>query len=319
MPAERRLLAGGVGVEAEVDPTGEPLELLQLALGQRRSHRRHGRLEPRLAERDHVRVPLDDDGALLLRDRRPGEVEAVEHRRLVEELGLGRVHVLAAQRVVLAQLPCLEADHAPARVGEREHQPRREVVVATGVGQARGAQLVAREALLLRLAGEAGARREAEPELAADLLAQPAAREVRAHRLTGGGIPQVALVERRRLVEQRMQPVTPLSRCLDLRRALLVLERDPEALREPLDRADEVDALRLPHERDHVAALAAAEAVIELVHRVDGEAGRPLLVEGAATAVARTGLAQGRAPAHHLDHVGGGDDGANGVVLDPRH
>ena len=61
IPRKRRLLPGRVGVEAEVEPAREPLQLLQLALGQRRAHRGDDRLEPGLAQRDHVRVPLDDD------------------------------------------------------------------------------------------------------------------------------------------------------------------------------------------------------------------------------------------------------------------
>src|SRR5205807_5376297 len=67
-------------------------------------------------ERQHIGVPLDDDRLILLRDRRPRAVEAVEQVALAEELALGRVDVLRVQRVVLAQLPRLEAEHATARV-----------------------------------------------------------------------------------------------------------------------------------------------------------------------------------------------------------
>ena len=117
----------------------------------------------------------------------------------------------------------------------------------------------------LRLLRRARARRETEPELAADRLAEPAALEVVAHGHSGRRLPEVALVERGRLVEHRVQPVAPLPRLLLLRRRLLVLERDAEPLRQPLDRLGEVEVLRLADERDHVAALAAAEAVVELV------------------------------------------------------
>ena len=50
----------------------EPRSSLTLPLGERRSHRRDDRLEPRLAQRDHVGVALDDDRAVLLRDRTRG-------------------------------------------------------------------------------------------------------------------------------------------------------------------------------------------------------------------------------------------------------
>ena len=63
-PAERRLLAGGVGVEAEEEPVRQALQLAQLRCRQRRAHRRDDREEARLAQRDHIGVPLDDDGAV---------------------------------------------------------------------------------------------------------------------------------------------------------------------------------------------------------------------------------------------------------------
>ena len=117
-------------------------ELLQLALGERRAHRRDHGLDPGLAQRQHVRVALDDDRALLLRDRRPCLVEAVEHVALPEELSLRRVDVLRPQRVVLAQLARLEPAHAAARIGEREEQAAREVVVAAAVHEPGGSQLL---------------------------------------------------------------------------------------------------------------------------------------------------------------------------------
>ena len=161
----------------------QPRQLLELALGQRGAHRRDDRLEPRLAEREHVGVALDDDRPLLLRDRRPRAVEPVEQVALAEELALGRVDVLRAQRVVLAQLARLEAAHPAARVGEREEQPPREVVVAAPVDEPGGGELRRGEALLARLARQGrAAGREPEPVLAADLFAEPAALEVRARR-----------------------------------------------------------------------------------------------------------------------------------------
>ena len=60
------------------------------------------------------------------------------------------------------------------------------------------------------------------------------------------------------------EPLPLAPRLIGLRGALLVLERDAEPLREPLDRADEVEALGFPHERDDVTSLAAAEAVVDL-------------------------------------------------------
>ena len=200
-PAQRRLLAGRVGVEAEVDAFRQPRELSQVLLGECRAHCRDDRLEPCLPQRDHVGVPLHHHRAVLLRDRRPGEMEPVEDAALLEQLALGRVHVLPLERVVVVELPRLEADHPATRVGEREHQPLWEVVVATLIREARRPQLVGREALLLRLGREAATRREPEAELLRDLLSEPAAREILAHRLARRPFPQVPLEEDRRLLE----------------------------------------------------------------------------------------------------------------------
>src|SRR5262249_8718686 len=191
------------------------------------------RLEPRLPEREHVGVALDDHGALLLGDRGARAVEAVEQVALAEELALGRVDVLRAQRVVLAELPGLEPAYAPARVREREQQPAVEVVVAAPVDEAGRTQLPVGEALLPRLARQGRpTRREPEPVLAADVLAEAAAREVLTRLLAPRRLPQVALVEARRLLEQCQQPLAPAARRVLLRRGLLVLERDAIALRE---------------------------------------------------------------------------------------
>ena len=130
----------------------------------------------------------------------------------------------------------------------------------------------------------------------------------------------MALEEGGGLVEHGVEPLATLARLVGLRRALLVLDLDPEPLREPLDRADEVEPLRLAHEGDDVAALAAAEAVVEVEVGIDREARRPLLVERAATHVARArALAERGSLADDVDDVRGVDHVANALVLDPRH
>ena len=177
--AQGRVLAGRVGVEAEEEPLRQPLQLPQLRLGQRRPHRGDDRREPRLPQREHVGVSLDDHAAVLLRDRLPRGVEPVEQVALAEQLALARVDVLRRQRVVVVELARLEAADAAAGVGEREHDPPLEVVVATRVRETNGRELVRGEAL-----GDGSAREHrtsgcvAEPELAADLLAETARGEV---------------------------------------------------------------------------------------------------------------------------------------------
>ena len=129
---------------------------------------------------------------------------------------------------------------------------------------------------------------EPEPELLRDLLSEAAAGEVLAHRSARLAVPEQSLEVAGRLVEHRVQALAPPPLRLDARRCLLDLDRDAEPLREPLDRADEVEVLRLADERDDVAALPAAEAVVELLDRVDGERRRLLLVERTAAGETRS-------------------------------
>src|SRR5207245_2597034 len=135
-----------------------------------------------------------------------------------------------------------------------------EVVVPAPVRQPRVDEFGARVALRDRAPRERRlARGEPEPELAADLLAAAAPREVRA-RLRGSlGLPEVALVEAGGPLEQRVEALSVSALPVLLGRPLLVVELHVEAIGEPLDRADEVDPLVLLHERDRVASLAAAE------------------------------------------------------------
>src|SRR5205807_5271768 len=89
--AQRRVLAGGIRVEAEIEALRELRQLLQLSLGERRSHGGDAGQEPDLAQREHVGVSLDDDGAVLLRDRLARTVEAVEEAAPLAEAALGSV------------------------------------------------------------------------------------------------------------------------------------------------------------------------------------------------------------------------------------
>ena len=129
----------------------------------------------------------------------------------------------------------------------------------------------------------------------------------------------MTLVERGGLVEDLVEPVAPLSRRFELGRHLLVLELHPEALGEPFHRPGEVQLLGLADELDQVAAGAAAEAVVELVHCVDGEARRPFLVERTAACVPGADLPELCPPGNHVDHVGRGDHPLLRVLGEPRH
>ena len=139
-------------------------------------------------------------------------MEPVEDVALLEQLALRRVDVLAPERVVVAQPPGLEADHATARVGEGEHQAEGEVVVAALVREPCGADLLEGEPALAGLRHETRAAGEPEAELLRDLLAEPALREVVAHRLPRLRLPEHSLEVGRGLVEERREPLPAPAR-----------------------------------------------------------------------------------------------------------
>src|SRR5581483_8394633 len=150
-----------------------------------------------------VRVPLHDDRPVLLADRRVRLVEPVDDGALAEELRLARVHVLSGERVVVVELPRLEPEHLAACVGEREHEPPLEVVLAASACKTRRRKLVPSEALRERLSHErVSAERQTEPEDACDLLAEPTPLQVVACVRANLRLPQRTLVVRGGLVEQ---------------------------------------------------------------------------------------------------------------------
>ncbi len=90
------------------------------------------------------------------------------------------------------------------------------------------------------------------------------------------------------------------------RRGELALgQRNAALLRHNPHRLGEADVLDLGHKAEHVARSLAAEAVVELAHRMNGERRRLFLVEGAeAGVVLRPRLAQADVALDHLDDVG---------------
>ena len=162
--------------------------------------------------------------------------------------------------------------------------------------------------------------REPEPVLATDLFGETAAGEIVTGKRAGLRVPEVALVERRRGLEQLVGDARAGGAARPA--AAIVSSYSIWTLKRSASHSialGEVELLGLPDERDHVALRPAAEAVVELVHGVDREARRPLLVERAAAHVARAGLAQLSALGDDGDHVRCGLDLLDGCVLDPGH
>lgn len=116
-------------------------------------------------------------------------------------------------------------------------------------------------------------RGEPDAEGPQRLLLKPTRGEVLARRRHSRRLPQVALVKSRGAVEQLVLALGPAARGGrgGILGALLA-ERDAVAVGEELDRTTKVQALGLLDELEDVAAGLAAEAVVELLRRVDAQA-----------------------------------------------
>src|SRR5204863_3177637 len=214
------------------------------------------------------------------------ERQAEQLTALVVELALGCIEVLRPPP--LPHLARAESEDAPAVVGQLEDDPAAEAIVQAAlalgplgqpgvVGLAIGVARAARrpQHAVVR------ARRVTNAELAQRLLLQPPAGEIfpRVARLVG--LPQVALVESAGALEQLVEPLAQLPPLGRTRSLLLALQLDAVAVGEVLQRTDEVQALGLLYEGEHVAARPAAEAVVDLLDGIGAEGWRALLMEGA--------------------------------------
>ena len=252
-------------------------------------------------EADDVGVPLAHDDLVGVGDVGLRPVEPVQGLRLGVDRRLRRVLVL--RRIGRARQHPPTDRHGLAGVGEdrEQHAPPEGVLHAIAtVGERQSGRPQ-------QLAVDAGTsyecvpvvRRPAQLERPGDVPTQPARAEVVARR------------PRRRVIEQRA--VVPLDRPAHRLDKLLapcpltrlasggVGELHPHLGRQILDGADEVDVLVLLHEREHVARLVAAEALVPAGLLTDVERGRPLGVERAQPDPVASGLAQGDELADDVD------------------
>ena len=181
------------------------------------------------------------------------------------------------------ELARLEPDYAAARVAEREHQPRREVVAPAHVREAGAAQLVEREAPLLRL--RASPRPGESPSRNSRAISSPRPRlgEVLAHRRCRRRPPRAAARS------------TPSSARAPRTAARGAGARPRPAARPPRTRAGPGTARRATRSRRRSRGSRSRARIrrglrpcrsrssSRACRRVHGEARRPLLVERAPT------------------------------------
>ena len=198
----------------------------------------------------------------------------------VENQGLGAVHVL---RFPVAQDAPGEADHVSAHVDHREHEAVAEGIVKTAAVLA-AAHKPRVEHLKIRVALGAhglfqavpGVRGKADAEIFRRGRADPPPLHIRAGALPGRG--RELLIEKARGVPVERKQTAALAALLIVR---LLRQLHPGALGQEFHRLGEGEVFDLHDEIDDAPALAAAEAVIDLLVRRDGEGGRFFAVEGA--------------------------------------
>ena len=303
-------LAGRVDVVGERDLLRIARQERDLARGQRGPEARDDVVEAGLVGHQRVRIALDDHRLAGLADRALGLVDEVERAALVEERGRGTVEVL---RTVVAgvaigdEVAPAESDRIAVHVPDREDDPLPEPVVGAaparpaGRRQPDGRELV-RGRVALRhelLAGRLPATRRPAELVALDRLVA----EATAAQVVKGGLArwmpgQDRVVEADRAVEDVAQPTLP-----GVVAAGPLVELDPRARGQDLERLGEADAVALHDEAEDVAAQATAEALPALASRRDIERRRLLTVERAESLVGAARLLQLDGLADHVDHA----------------
>ena len=159
---------------------------------------------------------------------------------------------------------------------------------------------------LAQLAQQRVARtgRVAQLEGSHHLVGQPAVVQVGARQRPFLGLQQLLGKEAHRVLVQLHQQRPQLRGLCFFRRARAPLrQRHPDLVGHRPQRLREGEFVDLHHKLEDVAAHAAAEAVVELLDRMDGKRGGLLRVERAQTHEVLACLLQAHVVAHNADYV----------------
>ncbi len=303
---------GRIAVEAEDHRVGEPEQLLHVVGGAGGAERCDAVLEAGLRQRDDVHVALDHEGVAALAQGRARFEQAVELAALDEDRRFRGVQVLGFAAVEDATA---EADDVALDRADRKHDAVAESVVALalrfvgGVGLLHDhhAALFEQRVVVRREHARQAApavRRIAEAEPGRDFSAQAAALQIvdRPRALL-----ELATVMRggpgQDVGERDPSLLLGGGQFAIRHRPVVVGHGQADLLRQILDRIDERHAVLLDEEADRIAVRSAAEAVIELLRRGDGEARRLLGVKRAQPAEVDPALLQLDLPADDVDDV----------------
>ena len=295
---------GGVPVQQQHHRLGPgALEDAQVTGGERGGAEGQHVADPLLVQSEAVEVALHQHGLLLAADLVARLVQAVEHVALVVERGLPGVEVLGP--LVAAHHPGAEGQRPPVRTADGDDQPvAEEVEVAVpllaGEDQARLERPLQGAGLPhpvgeLRPAGGG----EAQSEAAGGLLGDAAGLEVRPGPRARAPAPRGPEAKWR-----AARSVTSLSWARSRAAGSSAPSRStPTSRAEIADGVHEGLAQVALQEGEGRPAGLAAVAVEDALLRVHVEAGRLLLVEGAAPPPLAPGLLQLHVAAHQREHV----------------
>jgi hypothetical protein len=326
---ERGGLPGRVAVEgvddlAQVERVvpDQPADHRDVLAAERRAAGRDRGRHPGQVHGHHVGVALDHHHLAALGDLPLGQVEPEQHLGLAVDRRVGAVEVLGLDAVVVEDPPGAEPDDLAAQVADRPQQPAVEPVDRAApalLGQPGLDQLVHAEPGGQQVLGQhVPAGRgvpAAEPGGRGGVEAAAGQEPQRGRRLGGA---QLLGVELGGPLVGVQQPGAGAAVALDRTAAALVGQPVAEPVGQPLHGLHEPDDLDLLHERERVAALAAAEAVEGAVRGAHVERRRLLVVERA-QALQRPGAgpAQGHVLADQLVDPGAVPDLGDVAVPDP--
>ncbi|MPM25025.1 hypothetical protein SDC9_71514 [bioreactor metagenome] len=267
---QRSSLTGRVPIEGEdhlaiecIVVAHQPLQHPCVIGSERRATRSHSSVDAGEVARHHVGVALDDDRLGLLADRLPGQVESVQHMRLLVDDGLRGVQVLRGHPVVVENSSRPETEHGLGRVLDRPDHPALEVVPARLTDQPGPDQLLIAEsgAMQMIVQGFAILGGISHAEVLGGFPIETAAVDELAedHRLRAGDL---ALIELRGRLIGGQHPL-PQARLGGRAAVVADAQLDAGLVGQRLDGLGETQIVDLLEKGDDIATLAAAEAVVE--------------------------------------------------------
>ena len=319
--SEAGLDTRGIAIVENRDIIGEAVDEANLAGSERGARRGHDILNAALVHGNHVGVAFDEVAAIVLDDGSLGKVKAIEFVALVVDTRLGRIDVFG-QFLVAGENTSTECHHLARNGMDGEDDAAmiavEEATVVCLVAEARLFEKLGAVALGDGCAGHSIAVGEAiaKLELADNVVAKTALAEIG---FTHGHaiymvVKQVDEIVARPFVEHKQALALGGLRFL-LVGELALLDFNTILLGQPFESLGIAHLLVLHDEMDHVAALAAGEALAQLLGRRNHETGSLLVVERAQTLIVDTGLAQGHKFLDDINNVGCVEDAGYGGLI----